>query len=189
MRILGEILERVREQLKGDDATEDITQRREDLAKRLADKQSEKGRYVRRYAVGHISESELETYLADFQNQTDNLRLLIESVEANLAQRREHAKLAETTHVWFATLRQHITDVEKDTQEVFRTRRQLVRLLVEGSKIGKGEDWNTEIRITYRFDPPNARDSEDNNFGWCTDYQGSERTKHISHAAHYLKSR
>ena len=95
----AEILERVREQLKGDDATEEITQRREDLAKRLADKQSEKDRYVRLYAQGHISESELETYLADLKNQTDNLRLLIESVEANLAQRREHAKLAETTRM------------------------------------------------------------------------------------------
>ena len=159
----GEILERVREQLKDDDATEEITQRREDLARRLADKQSEKDRYVRLYAVGHIFESELETYLADLKNQTDNLRLLIESVEANPAQKREHTELAETTHVWLATLRHHITEVEKDTQEAFRTRRQLVRLLVEGIKIGeKREEGNTEIRITYRFDPPNARDSEDN---------------------------
>ena len=158
----GEILERVREQLKGDDATEEITQRQEDFAKRLAAKQSEKDRYVRLYAQGHISESELETYLADLKNQTDNLRLLIESAEANLAQRREHEELAETTHVWLATLRHHITEVEKDTQEAFRTRRQLVRLLVEGIKIGeKREDGNTEISITYRFDPPDARDSED----------------------------
>jgi hypothetical protein len=151
----GEILESVREQLKGDDATEEITQRREDLAKRLAAKQSEKDRYVRLYTRGHISESELETYLADLTNQTNNLRLLIKSVETNLAQKREHVELAETTHLWLAALRQHISEVEKDTPEAFRTRRQLVRLLVEGIKIGdKREDGNTEIRITYRFGPP-----------------------------------
>ena len=34
---------------------------------------------------------------------------------------------------------------------------------MEGIKIGeKREDGNTEIRITYWFDPPNAQDSEDN---------------------------
>lgn len=78
----GEILEHARKQLKGD-ATEEVAQRREDLAKRLTAKQSEKDRYVRLYAGGHLTDAELETYLADLKNQTDNLRLLIESVDAD----------------------------------------------------------------------------------------------------------
>src|SRR5918998_5381633 len=102
----GEVLERVREQLKGDDDTEELDQRREGLAKRLADKTAEKDRYVRLYAQGYISESELEVYLADLKNQTDNLRLLLESVDADLSQKQERKELAETTHAWLVTLRQ-----------------------------------------------------------------------------------
>lgn len=103
----GEILERVREQLRGDSGeegrAEDLVRRREDLAKRLTGKQSEKDRYVRLYVQGHISETELENYLADLKNQTANLRLLIDSVEADLSQKRKHAELAETTHAWLTT--------------------------------------------------------------------------------------
>ena len=159
----GEILERVCEELRSNNDTEELTRRREDLAKRLAAKQAEKDRYVRLYAQGHISESELETYLTELNNQTNNLRLLIESVESDLSQRREHTELAQTTHTWLATLRVRIKEVEEDTQEAFRVRRQLVRLLVEGITVGeKREDGNTEVRITYRFDPPDGRDSEEN---------------------------
>jgi|SRR5215208_3860306 len=52
--------------------------------------------------------------------------------------------------------------VEQDTEEAFRVRRQLVRLLVEGITAGeRHEDGNTEIRITYRFDPPEDARPED----------------------------
>ena len=156
----GEILERVREQLRGTDDTEELARRREDLAKRLATKHSEKDRYVRLYAQGHISESELEVYLADLKNQTDNLRLLIESLEADLSQKRKQTELAETTAAWLITLRERIAEVEEDTEEAFRRRRQLVKLLVEGITAGKKEG-RTEVRITYRFDPPGeAQDGE-----------------------------
>lgn len=96
----GEILERAREQLRDDDghAQELVAQRQEDLAKRLAAKQAKKDRYVRLYAQGRISESELEVYLTNLKNQTDNLRLLIETLEVDLSQRREQTELAETTH-------------------------------------------------------------------------------------------
>jgi site-specific DNA recombinase len=155
----GEVLKRVREQLKGDDDTEDLTQRREVLAKRLTDKTAEKDRYVRLYAQNHISESELEVYLADLKNQTDNLRLLLESVEADLSQKHERRELAETTHAWLVTLRQRLAEVEEDTEEAFRARRQLVKLLVAGISAGKRhEDGSTEVRITYRFDPPDGAD-------------------------------
>ncbi len=157
----GEILERVREQLKGNDDTEELAKRREDLAKRLAAKHSEKDRYVKLYAQGHISESELEVYLADLKNQTDNLRLLIESLEADLSQKREQTELAETTAAWLITLRERIAEVEEDTEEAFRKRRQLVKLLVEGITAGKKEG-RSEVWITYRFDPPDeAKDDED----------------------------
>jgi site-specific DNA recombinase len=86
----GETLERVREQLAGDDrATEEPEARLADLTKRLAAKQSEKDRYVRLYAQGHISEEELETYLLDLKHQIDNLRLLIESAQADLSRSAE----------------------------------------------------------------------------------------------------
>jgi len=158
----GEILKHVSEQLRSNDDTEELTRRRESLAKRLATKQSEKDRYVRLYAQGHISETELETYLADLKNQTDNLRLLITSVETELSQKREHTELAQTTHAWVATLRERINEVEEDTQEAFRVRRQLVRLLVVGVTVGeKCEDGSTKVRITYRFDPPDEWDNEE----------------------------
>ena len=85
-----------------DDATEGLETRRDELAKRLAAKQAEKGRYVRLY-----------------------------------------------------TLRERVAKVEEDTQEAFRVRRQLVRLLVPDCKVGKSpEDGKIRIRITYRFGEP-----------------------------------
>src|SRR5829696_2533969 len=150
----GEILERVRKQHKSEsDNAEELAARREDLAKRLAAKQSEKDRYVRLYAQGHLSESELETYLADLKDQTDNLRLLIESVETDLSESRERAELADTTHAWLATLRNRLAEVEEATPEAFEKRQQLVRLLVQGITLEKYEGRN-KVHVTYRFDPP-----------------------------------
>ena len=157
----GEVLERVREQLRGEsDNTEELGARREDLAKRLDAKQSEKDRYVRLYAQGHLSESELDTYLTDLKNQIDNLRLLIESVEANLSERRERIKFADTTYAWLVVLRERVAEVERDTQEAFEVRQQLVRLLVQGATLEKREG-QIKVRVTYRFDPPECRDEED----------------------------
>jgi uncharacterized protein involved in exopolysaccharide biosynthesis len=116
----GEVLERVREQLEGDDAIEELQQRHKDLASKLTVKQAEKDRYVRLYAQGHISEDELETYLADLKNQIDNLRLLLESVEADLAARHEQAELAASTEAWLMTLRERIHEVEGDRKRLIR---------------------------------------------------------------------
>ncbi len=93
----GEVLEQVRKQLGSEDDGGELEARREELAKRLASRQAEKDRYVRTYAQGHISEEDLAFYLADLKNQTDNLRLLLASVETELSQKRERAKLADTT--------------------------------------------------------------------------------------------
>jgi site-specific DNA recombinase len=91
----GEVLERVRDQLGGEGDAEVLAARLKSLGGRLAAKQSEKDRYIRLYAQGHLSEAELETYLADLKNQISNLRLLIEATEADLSQKRERAELAD----------------------------------------------------------------------------------------------
>ena len=52
-------------------------------------------------------------------------------------------------------LREHIAEVEEDTEEAYRARRHLVKLLVQSITIGKKhEDGGIEVRITYRFGPP-----------------------------------
>src|SRR5919112_5683548 len=101
----GEVLERAREQLRGEgDDTRELSARKDNLAKRLAAKQGEKDRYIRLYAQGHISDTELETYLADLKNQVSNLRLLVEAAEADLSQRRVQVELADTTYAWLTAL-------------------------------------------------------------------------------------
>ncbi len=44
-----------------------------------------------------ISEEEAEVLLADLENQADNLRLLIESVEADLSKKQESKLMAMNT--------------------------------------------------------------------------------------------
>jgi site-specific DNA recombinase len=154
----GEVLERVRQQLKDNDGgSEDLDARQKSLEKRLAAKQADRDRYIKLYAQGHITEGELETYLADNTNQIGNLRLLVESTEANLSQRREHAELADTTNAWLMTLRYRVSEVEEDTLEAFHKRQQLVRLLVARITLNRvGRD--TTVVITYRFGSPDDHD-------------------------------
>jgi hypothetical protein len=157
----GEVLERVREQLGADDATDELETRQEELGQRLAAKQAEKDRYVHLYAQGHISEPELETHLLDLKNQTENLRLLLGSVEAELSQKCEQAELAETTHAWLLALRERLVEVEEDTKDAFWARRQLVKLLVQSITVGKkDENGGIEVRKTYRFGPPSPSPAE-----------------------------
>ena len=49
-----------------------------------------------------------------------------------------------------------MAEVEKDTSEAFRERKQLVELLVESISVGKQDDGRAEIQVTYRFGPPPA---------------------------------
>ena len=64
-------------------------------------------------------------------------------------------ELTETTRAWLAALKQCVAEVEEDTEDAFRVRRQLVRLLVAGiTARRRHEDGGTEVRITYRFGPP-----------------------------------
>jgi hypothetical protein len=93
-------------------------------------------------------------YLADLKNQINNLRLLLESVEADLSHRQERAALTDTTHAWLLSLRRRLAEVEKDTPEAFWERKHLVELLVESISVGKQDDGRAKIQITYRFGPP-----------------------------------
>jgi site-specific DNA recombinase len=83
----GEVLERLREQHDAADDAGELEARRKELAKGLAAKQAERDRYIKAYAQGHVSEEELDVYLADLKNQIDNLRVLLASIEAELSQR------------------------------------------------------------------------------------------------------
>jgi site-specific DNA recombinase len=156
----GEVLERVREQFELGQATDELLERREGLAARLATKGREKDRYVRLYAQGHISEAELETYMADLKNQTDNLRLLLEAVEGDLSAKRGQTQLAASTEAWLVSLQERIAEVEEDTLEAFEKRRELVRLLVERITVDRFEDGQPRVEITYRFGPLAKGDTE-----------------------------
>jgi hypothetical protein len=156
----GEVLERLRLELGDEGDTEELDARKAELSKRLATRQAEKDRYVRAYAQGYISEDELGVYMADLKNQLDNLRLLLDSVEGELSHKREQAEIADSTEAWLHALQGRVADVEDDTKESFRARRQLVRLLVAEVTIGKKpENGESKVRIIYRFGLPPASGS------------------------------
>ena len=156
----GEVLERLRERAQADGKGEALAVRHADLAKRLGQKEAEKDRYVRLYAQGHLDDSELATYLEDLKYQTQNLRLLLESVEAEIAGKKEQQHLAETTGVWLHTLRERTAEVEADTEEAQATRRELVRLLLEAVEVDRTGEGKTRMRITYRFGQPASPDRQ-----------------------------
>ncbi len=155
----GEVLVRVREQLAGEGEGDDLEGRRASLAKRLAAKQEEKSRYVKLYAQGHVDEEELEVHMTDLKNQVANLKLLISSVEADLAQKDENRMVAESTEAWLLTLKKNLENVEQDTEEAFESRRELAKLLVERIVVGRNEEGRPKVEVTYRFGPPARGDS------------------------------
>jgi site-specific DNA recombinase len=157
----GQVLDRVREQFSSDDAHAQLEARHEDLSKRLAAKYTERDRWLHLFARGSITEGELDDYLADLRAQTDNLRLLLQSAENDLASKHEEAQIAASTEAWLAALRERVSEVEGDSPEAFEQRRQLVRLLVQSITVGRDEDGNTRVEVTYRFGPPAAQEPED----------------------------
>jgi site-specific DNA recombinase len=150
----GAILERVREQRGSDDERLQLEARHANLSKRLAAKSAEKDRYVRAFAQGHISEEELAEYVTDLKTKIDTLKLLIASVESDLAAREHDRLTAESAEAWLLTLRERVSEVEADTDEAFAKRRELVRLLVERIDVDREENGHTRAAITYRFAPP-----------------------------------
>lgn len=120
----GEVLQRVREQLADGEEDEDLQGRHASLTRRLAAKQ-EKSRYVKLYAQGHMDEEELEVYMTDLRNQVENLKVLLASVETELAAKQENKMVAQSAEVWLMTLRKNLARVEVGTEEAFGTRREL----------------------------------------------------------------
>ena len=119
---------------------EDLQGRHAALSRRLAAKRNEKGRFVKLYAQELLDNEELEAHLADLKNQVENLKMLIASVEADLAAKDEEALVARSTEAWLLTLRENLVGVEQDTEEAFDARRELAQLLVEGISVNRGED-------------------------------------------------
>ena len=157
----GEVLERVREQLEGGERAETLEERLASLRKRLATKHSERERAMRLYTRGLASEEETEVLLADLKNQADNLRLLISATEAELSTVEEDRLVAKNTEAWLLTLRKNLAEVEQDTDEAFRKRRELVKLLIERIGADRDEDGRLRVDITYRFSPPAPSFSSD----------------------------
>src|SRR5215210_9491915 len=151
----GEVLERLRsEGIDTDSSLDDLSTRRDDLNRRLAAKNAEKDRYVRTYAQGHISEEELADYMTDIKNQIGNLKLLISSVEDDLASLGQSRLEAQSAEEWLLALREGVSEVEGDTPEAFQKRRELVRLLLDRITIDRDENGDPRVEITYRFGPP-----------------------------------
>jgi len=82
------------------------------------------------------------------------MKLLISSVETDLAQRQENALAARSTVAWLTKLRENLAEIERDTEEAFEKRRELVKLLVERLTVGRAENGRARVDITYRFGPP-----------------------------------
>jgi hypothetical protein len=86
-----------------------------------------------------LDDDELEVHLSDLKNQVDSLRMLIDSVQSDLVQKRENRIVAESAAAWLSTLWRNLSGVERDTEEAFEARRELTALLVERIPIGRDE--------------------------------------------------
>jgi len=151
----GEVLERVKEQMEEQRTqTGELKERLASLAKRLATAQGEKDKYIKLYAAGHLDEEELEIHLLDLKNRISNLKMLIESVEADLAREEQDATAAKSTATWLTSLRGNLEALEVDTEEAWHGRRELVEELVERITVSRTEDGRAKVHIAYKFAPP-----------------------------------
>jgi hypothetical protein len=149
----GAVLERVRDQLASDGTQAELEARHADKTDRLAAAHKERDRWLHLYAQGHLEEHELESHLADLRVHLDSLKVPVSSVEEELEAQHEHARVAETAEAWLMSLRERVEEIEDDSLESYKVRRQLVQLLVERIVVGRDENGDTSVRITYRFGP------------------------------------
>jgi hypothetical protein len=77
-------------------------------------------------------------------------------VEADLSKDEERKLAAMNTEAWLMALRKNLSEVERDTEEAYLHRRELVKLLVEKITADRDEDGRAKVDITYRFGPPEA---------------------------------
>jgi len=151
----GEVLERVKEQMEEQRShSGELKERLTSLTKRLATAQGEKDKYVKLYAAGHLDEEEVETHLLDLKNRISNLKMLIESAEADLAREEQDVGATKNTAMWLTSLRGALETLEEVTDEAWHNRRELVEQLVERITVSRTEDGRAKLHIAYKFAPP-----------------------------------
>ncbi|HKH76898.1 MAG TPA: hypothetical protein VKA51_08085, partial [Rubrobacteraceae bacterium] len=83
-------------------------------------------------------------------------KLLVESVEADIAHKQQDYIATQNAALWLASLRDGLDALEEDTEEAFLKRRELVKLLVERITVGRAENGQCKIDIVYKFRPPES---------------------------------
>jgi hypothetical protein len=150
----GEVLERVRERMANEDNHAELEERHDSLKRRLAEAEGELDRLLNLYATGEIDAGWLTTHVRDREGRIEHLKLLIASVESDIASRVQDQLAAEQTETWLRTLADNLAEVEGDSIEAFQKRRELVEILVEKITADRDEDGRARINVTYRFGPP-----------------------------------
>jgi site-specific DNA recombinase len=150
----GEVLERVREHMAGEDDYAELEERRNSLKKRLREVEGELDRLLNLYATGEIDAEWLTTHVRDRESRIENLKLLIVSVEADIASREQNRLAAEQTETWLRRLADNLAEVEGHSIEAFAKRRELVQLLVDRITADRDEDGRPRVHMTYRFGQP-----------------------------------
>ena len=132
----------------------ELEKRRGTLKKRLAEVEAELNRLLNLYATGEIDAEWLTTHVRDREGRIDNLKLLIASVESDIASRVQYRLATERTETWLRNLADNLAEVEGDAPEAFQKRRELAQLLVERITADRDEDGRPRVHLTYRFAPP-----------------------------------
>jgi hypothetical protein len=144
----------MRRQHDAADDSGELEARIEDLSTRLEAKRKERDNYIRLCARGSISEPELDSYLAGLGIEAESIQLLLEDARSELAAKEHDHLAAQGAEEWLLALRDRVEEVEEDTPGAYQKRSQLVRLLVSGLTAGWDADGRIDVRITYRFGPP-----------------------------------
>ena len=84
--------------------------------------------------------------------------MLLEDTRSELSAKEHDRLAAQNAQAWLLTLRDRVEEVEEDTPEAYQKRRQLTKLLVSGITAGWDADGRLDVRITYRFGPPETAD-------------------------------
>ncbi len=150
----GEVLERVQERMAEEGNHAELEERHSSLKRRLTEVEGELDRLLNLYVTGEIDAAWLTTHVRDREGRIDNLKLLIASVESDIAAREQDRVAAEQTETWLRRLADNLAEVEGGSIEAFQKRRELVQLLVEKITADRDEDGHPRVEITYRFGPP-----------------------------------
>jgi hypothetical protein len=132
----------------------ELEERRNSLKRRLQEAEGELDRLLNLYATGEIDAEWLTTHIRERDGRIEHLKLLLTSVEADMASSLQEKLAAEQTEAWLRALADNLAEVEGDSIEAFQKRRELVELLVEGITTERDEDERARVNVTYRFGPP-----------------------------------